>query len=84
VSDTHRKNIQKKRLSRGKRGRIGPCPYFFGISLSVFIENQQYSKQYQKSMSLLFVKQKAAPSSFGAAFRGFFWQHFLRQAQEHP
>ena len=32
----HRKNNQKKRLSRGMRLTTGPCPYFFGLSLSVY------------------------------------------------
>ena len=37
------KNIQKKRLSRGRGGTAGLCPYFFEMSTLVFIENQQYS-----------------------------------------
>jgi hypothetical protein len=54
VSDTHHKNIEKKRLSRGTKVTTGPCPYFFGMYLLVFAENQQYNNTYQKAMSILF------------------------------
>ena len=50
-----RKNIAKKRLSRGVKLITRRCPYFFGISLSVYNENQWNNNRPQKLMSLLFL-----------------------------
>ena len=38
--ETLRKNNEKKPLSRGVGGITGRCPYFFGMSLLVYIDNQ--------------------------------------------
>lgn len=48
------KNIQKNRLSRGKRFVGGACPYFFGMSLLILFENQQDNMFWKSGLSLLF------------------------------
>ena len=48
------KNIQKNRLSRGKRFVEGACPYFFVMSLLILFENQQDKYKFKKTCPYFF------------------------------